>query len=1597
VAERRKVLQRAIKTGLFAGVVVFSCGLMYCLAVIAAQRTLAAQPVVDDTVSFDPAAVAVTTMDVVTAVVLSDFDRDGRIDLAFGAGNRVAIASNASTSTVALMPGPVAAVAAADFNLDGRPDLAVAGASGLRLLRNPGTPFTAAWTQTQELTAGVPISVTSIVAGDLNHDGAPDVVSAGADGAIRLWQNSQGFGISWPAAVVLTTTGEAVNQVVLDDLDRDGWLDVVAVSDTGRVTAWRNPRSPFASAWTEAAIGGLSGEGLAVAVSDLDRDGAPDVVASGSAGLAAWRSPLDGTRAFTSAWTTTVTLATDGPAVSVQSADLDGDGYPELVFGTAGQLPRLQAWKLGLTPFVSAGRVNSLGGTTYPVRGLAVGDLDRDGDSDVAGGDGTYLFVWRNALMHRQATFNATGVDMGAVAATAMQTADLDRDGDADVITYKGSTLYAWTNDGTPFNSSWVSHTLGSCGSCLIRAVTDLDGDGYPDLILSKDIKPEQIQIWRNPGRPFDVAWTTRKTLGQPLALATALAEGDVYGTGNVAIVTAISGTATLSGSLVVWQAQGDPFSSNWASATIATLTSTVKALVLGDLNNDGRPDIVLGSVTAPPVGRADNPVPSSQWPDVYQVRALRNDGATNPGGWTAFDVGRTPTDLTVRYRNIYHGYWGANIADVAIADFDRDGWPDIITAGAADADYQLLAWHNNGAPFGALWQPTTLGFGPYWLTTGLPWLADAVQSVSIGDVNGDGWPDVVSGSQLNEPKQIIYWENSGVPFGQTITDTYWLRHGLISTGDYETQVSLADLDEDGYPDIVAAQPCCTTADSVHLWRNRNGAVSLTAAPAAAAGMAPGTQSALLRMRVSHNGRGIDHAAALAWWRLELQDGDGNPLTGAQIADLFDSLGVYVDGNGDGRWQGGAADPLVVSSGVTSATLGGGNVFTITFPFGGQPLSQIAATQQVTYFVVAKLRADVMAPSGFRIVFDADADALVEDAVTGAAVSLLDTTPVSATVLVDEAIGGLLATSSSPTKLGDATTFTSTPDGGTRVSYAWSFGDGGTDGGLNPPHTYGAPGVYTAVVTAANSVNVITSVVRVTVAIPVDGLVVVNDGPARLGSATRFTSTILTGTAVSYLWDFGDGSASAGGELNSHTYSATGVYTIGVSAFNAVSAVTGTTVVEVVDAPLAGLVAQSSSPTTLGAITRFTATLSSGTNVAYAWAFGDGAVAAGAQAEHAYTATGAYTVSLVALNSTGAMTVALRVVVLDAPLAGLIGTNDSPTRLGASTRLTGSVASGSNAVFVWAFGDGSFGAGAVTSHTYAATGVYTASVVAYNAVSAVTATTAVMIVDVPIGGLGAVNDSPTIFGASVRFTGTVASGTGVSYAWAFGDGNTGAGAVVTHGYAAAGTYTATVVALNVGSAMTATTSVVVVDVPPVGLAVSNDGPTMLDDATTFSASVAAGTNLTYTWAFGDGTSGAGATAQHTYTTIGAFTATFTAANSAGVLTGTTVVTVLPGRPYTLTLSGAPAQEYTGQPVTLTATVVDRLGNPVVDGTVISFAHGLDNVIQVQAMSRSTASLVFSSMKPGPYRVTATSGSAQATATVTFLARTFLPVGVKGTQ
>lgn len=104
---------------------------------------------------------------------------------------------------------------------------------------------------------------------------------------------------------------------------------------------------------------------------------------------------------------------------------------------------------------------------------------------------------------------------------------------------------------------------------------------------------------------------------------------------------------------------------------------------------------------------------------------------------------------------------------------------------------------------------------------------------------------------------------------------------------------------------------------------------------------------------------------------------------------------------------------------------------------------------------------------------------------------------------------GLSAANSSPTPLSAPTYLTASVQSGTASTYTWSLGDASpVQVGAWVSHTYGAPGVYTATVTAQNAANTLTATTTITV-LAAANLGVTLTAPALAVPGAPFTVTLV--------------------------------------------------------------------------------------------------------------------------------------------------------------------------------------------------------------------------------------------------------------------------------------------------------------------------------------------------------------------------------------------------------------------------------------------------------------------------------------------------------
>ena len=302
------------------------------------------------------------------------------------------------------------------------------------------------------------------------------------------------------------------------------------------------------------------------------------------------------------------------------------------------------------------------------------------------------------------------------------------------------------------------------------------------------------------------------------------------------------------------------------------------------------------------------------------------------------------------------------------------------------------------------------------------------------------------------------------------------------------------------------------------------------------------------------------------------------------------------------------------------------------------------------------------------------------------------------------------------------------PDGSIG-SYAWDFGDGSLGTGVSPSIAYTSAGNFIVTLTVTDNQGVRSTPASTTVTVNVGLQPPVADagGPytGSIGVPVNFDGTGSTdpdGSVVSHDWDFGDGST-GNGSAPMHSYAAGGSFTVTLTVTdNDNLTSTATTTAGIADGSGSQPpIARVGGPYvgTAGAAISFDGSGSSdpdGSIAGYAWDFGDGGTGNGAQPAHVYAAASRYTVTLTVTDDSGttgsASTTADVTDVNRLPVANPGGPYYGQP--GAAVSFDGRGSSdpdGSVVAYAWNFGDGETGSGATPTHTYAATGQYSASLV----------------------------------------------------------------------------------------------------------------------------------------------------------------------------------------------------------------------------------------------------------------------------------------------
>jgi len=499
------------------------------------------------------------------------------------------------------------------------------------------------------------------------------------------------------------------------------------------------------------------------------------------------------------------------------------------------------------------------------------------------------------------------------------------------------------------------------------------------------------------------------------------------------------------------------------------------------------------------------------------------------------------------------------------------------------------------------------------------------------------------------------------------------------------------------------------------------------------------------------------------------------------------------------------------------------------------------------------------------------------------------------------------------------------PDGAI-VAYVWDFGDGQQGEGEVAVHTYDAAGLYVATLTVTDDDGLSdtdTLAVRVEEVI-VNRAPVASAGPdqqAEVGRALSFdgaASTDPDGVIVTHAWDFGDGEQGVG-EVVVHSYAAAGLYvvTLTVTDDGGLSD-TDTLTVRVEEVVVNQPPTASAGPDQLaepGVPLSFDGSASSdpdGALVQYTWDFGDGQQGQGEVVLHTYAAAGLYVVTLTVtddggLSDTDTLTARVEeVVVNQAPVADagpdLVGQANSPLSFDGSAS---SDPDGSIAAYAWDFGDGQQGDGEVALHTYAAAGLYVATLtVTDDGGLSDTDTLTVRVEEVvvnqpPVADAGP--DQSGEVGRPLSFDGSGSSdpdGAVAHYAWDFGDGSLGSGQVTSHTYDQPGLFTVTLVVTDDGGATAQDIALVDLNALPEA---DIEGPDAAFVGETVRYTGAGsddpdGDIEAYAWDFGDGNVAEGESVEHVFAAPGSYVVALTVTDEDGGTDRESLVVAVAQRP-----------------------------------------------------------------------------------------------------
>ncbi len=665
-------------------------------------------------------------------------------------------------------------VATADLNGDGEPDLIVANtaSSTVSLLLNTTAPGASTPSFAAQQTFPTGSRPTSVTVADLTGDGKLDLIVANnSSNTVSVLLNTTPPGASTLSFAAQQTfaTGSAPFSVTTADMNGDGKPDIIVANDVSNtVSVLLNTTSPGATAATFAAqqTFATGSAPYSVTTADLNGDGEPDIITantgSNSVSVLLNTTPAGAT---TLSFTPGQSFATGSNPFSVTAADLNGDGRPDLIVANPGSSTvsvLLNTTSPGATTASFAAQQTFA--TGEEPNSVTTADLNEDGKLDIIvanyGDNSTSVLVNTTAPGATTASFAPQQSFATGRSAYAVTAADLNGDGEPDIIVANEasatvSVLLNTTPSGATTPSFGAQQTFGAGSGPFTVSTADLNGDGEPDLIVANK-NSNSVSVLLNTTPPG--AATPSFADQQTFATGSkpdSVTTADVNGDGKPDIIVANSGSNSVS-VLLNLTPPGATTPFFAAQQTFSTGTNPF-SVTTADVNGDGKPDLIVAN-------SASN-----------TVSVLLD---TTAPGTTTLSFAAQQTFAT-----------GINPSGITTADVNGDGKPDIIVANTGSDTVSVLL---NTTPPGSA-TPTFAAQLPF--STG-----DGAYSVTTADVNGDGKPDIIVANSGPGTVSVLL---NATPPGSAIPQFY--AQQTFATGEHPFSVTTADLNGDGTPVIVVA------------------------------------------------------------------------------------------------------------------------------------------------------------------------------------------------------------------------------------------------------------------------------------------------------------------------------------------------------------------------------------------------------------------------------------------------------------------------------------------------------------------------------------------------------------------------------------------------------------------------------------------------------------------------------------------------------------------------------------------------------------------------------------------------------------------------